>query len=886
MTMNPDTDGSQKNLAALAEANTLMPNELAGTVTFRGSPDVLLPKQQEHTFGDYELLEEIARGGMGVVFKARQKRLNRLVALKMIAAGELADAEQVKRFYAEAEAAAKLDHSGIVPIYEVGEASGQHFYSMAFMAGKSLNEIVKQDGPLPPRQAAELMKSAAIAVEYAHEHGIIHRDIKPQNILLDERGQPRVTDFGLAKHVQRSQDLTIEGQVMGTPSFMPPEQAKGAVAEMGPRSDVYSLGATLYFLLTARPPFQTSSTAETLCQVIEAEPVPPRRLNPAIPRDLETVCLKCLRKESSRRYVTAAELADDLDRWLAGKPIVARRVSARERAWLWCKRRPAVAAMICVTLLTVAISGIVYDVQRRRTAQERADALADGVLTASADGLPYAIEALRPLGKLSIAHLRTKLDDPNSDPVRRLRAAYALADLGETPLNFLIDVIPTAPAAECRNFVTALEHSKSDAIRLLAQRVETVADSAAKARYAIVALHLGDPRPTERMLALREDPIERTTFIHSYATWHGKLSAVVEMLRTNNDEAFCSGLCAAIGLIPADTVESAVRDGLAKVFAELYINAPDGGTHSTAGWALRSWKEPLPPIEQTADLPLGRRWHVNRQGMTMIEIPAGKFLMGSEAGVDANAVHETAIERPFLLCDREVTIEQFQRFIDDAEYPASEKPDKWPWPGAWKFEGETPDCPVQQVSWYDAVLYCNWLSRQESKQPCYARSGTKDVIKEFIDAKQENVEYDKWDCDFTRDGYRLPSEAEWEYACRATSAKNYCSGDNEELLTAYGWIVNNSRSRTWQGGLKLPNGWGLFDMHGNVWEWCWDALSTSRPRALRGGAFGLDPSNVRSAYRYWNDPTLRNFTFGFRVARTLPLGSLTPLPPSPPASGR
>ena len=244
---------------------------------------------------------------MGVVYKARQQSLNRTVALKVIRSAEFADDEQVKRFYSEAEAAAKLDHPGIVPVFEVGEANGQHFYSMAFVDGQSLHARIKDEGPLPAKAAASLMKSVAEAVQFAHDHGIVHRDIKPQNILLDEDGKPKITDFGLAKHIHADSDLTATGQVMGTPSYMAPEQAAGAVEKIGPASDVYALGATLYFLLTGRAPFQAASTVETIRQVIDTEPVPPRKLNPDIPRDLETVCLKCLRKESLNRYAPVPE---------------------------------------------------------------------------------------------------------------------------------------------------------------------------------------------------------------------------------------------------------------------------------------------------------------------------------------------------------------------------------------------------------------------------------------------------------------------------------------------------------------------------------------------------------------------------------------------------
>ena len=282
-------------------------------------------------FGDYEIIREIARGGMGVVFQARQVSLNRPVALKMILAGQLADDTDVKRFYTEAEAAANLDHPGIVPIFEVGQHEGQHYFSMGFVEGQSLSQRLAE-GPLPAREAAELIRRVSEAIEYAHQRGVIHRDLKPANILLDQNGNPRVTDFGLAKKVEGDSGLTGSGQIMGTPSYMPPEQAGGGRGEVGPAADVYALGATLYALVTGRPPFQAATAMDTVIQVISDEPVPPRRLNASVPLDLETICLKCLEKEPGKRYASASNLADDLGRYLAGEPILARRVTAWERA--------------------------------------------------------------------------------------------------------------------------------------------------------------------------------------------------------------------------------------------------------------------------------------------------------------------------------------------------------------------------------------------------------------------------------------------------------------------------------------------------------------------------------------------------------------------------
>ncbi len=318
--------------------------------------------EQAAALADYELIREVARGGMGVVYEARQKSLNRIVALKMIRAGELADAEDVARFYSEAEAAANLRHPNIVAVYEVGRAgaSGEHHYfTMDFVAGPSLLEIVRKQ-PLDAVTAARRLAKVARAIQFAHDRGVLHRDLKPANILLGDGVEPLVTDFGLAKRLGTDSGVTIAGTVLGTPSYMPPEQAAGKLSELGPHSDIYSLGAVLYECVTGRPPFVAADMLEVFRQVIQEEPLPPRRLSPKLPRDLETICLKCLEKDRQRRYLSAAALADDLERFLRGEPIAARAVSVIERAAKWARRHPAWAALYgvlvaaAVTVLGVA----------------------------------------------------------------------------------------------------------------------------------------------------------------------------------------------------------------------------------------------------------------------------------------------------------------------------------------------------------------------------------------------------------------------------------------------------------------------------------------------------------------------------------------------------
>ncbi|MGI9518911.1 MAG: protein kinase domain-containing protein [Pirellulaceae bacterium] len=295
-------------------------------------------------FGSYELLNEIARGGMGVVFRARQSGLNRIVAVKMIIGGQLASPEQVQRFLIEAEAAANLNHPGIVPVYEFGQHENTHYFSMGFVEGPSLADYAA-DNPLEPQQAVALVHKIAQAVAYAHEHGVVHRDLKPANILLEQGVEPRITDFGLAKKTDEDDGLTKAGSIMGSVFFMSPEQALGKIDQIGPPTDIYSLGAILYKLLTGRPPFQAAGVMETIRQVTDHQPVPPRRLNPRIPRDLETICLKCLDKDQTRRYLTADALADDLQRFQEGRPIEARPISRAAHLWRWCRRNPLPASL-------------------------------------------------------------------------------------------------------------------------------------------------------------------------------------------------------------------------------------------------------------------------------------------------------------------------------------------------------------------------------------------------------------------------------------------------------------------------------------------------------------------------------------------------------------
>jgi tetratricopeptide (TPR) repeat protein len=317
-------------------------------------------------FGNYELLEEIGRGGMGVVYKARQRDPDRIVALKVIRAGALASADDLQRFKAEANAAAGLAHPNIVAIHEVGEIDRQPYFTMPYLPHGSLAQKigrvrqVRADAPTTqedPRRAAEILVKIARAIYHAHQYGILHRDLKPSNILLDERDEPHVCDFGLARRVDKETGLTLSGAILGTPAYMAPEQAVGKKAGLTVAADVYGLGAILYALLTGRPPFQGETPLDTLAQVESTDPEHPGRLNSSVDRDLGIICLKCLEKDPARRFPSAQALAEDLERWLAGKPIVSRPVSRAEQVWRWCRRNPAKATAAGIALAAVLALG-------------------------------------------------------------------------------------------------------------------------------------------------------------------------------------------------------------------------------------------------------------------------------------------------------------------------------------------------------------------------------------------------------------------------------------------------------------------------------------------------------------------------------------------------
>ncbi len=503
--------------------------------------------------------------------------------------------------------------------------------------------------------------------------------------------------------------------------------------------------------------------------------------------------------------------------------------------------------------------------------QVRTATLVERLVVTPPAGFPFAMENLRPFLCEAKPLLRRYLDESPQHSIERLHAAFALMEVDASLVPVLLDEVPSAPESECRNFVAALKHVKQSAGPALVRQALDATDPVLRVRSAILALHLGSPEAAQNMLTDDQNPENRTAFLHTYAKWHGDLTIVTDLLRRPGDTTVQSSLCLALG-----TIDPAERDPVATVLQEFYLEASDGATHSAAGWALRTLGCPLPEVAGAFDPTGDRRWFINGEGITMIEVPAGQFTMGTagEAEFDDEVpAHKVEISRPFFLADREVTVAQFQRFLADSDLLESERPALWERPlevtkEAWGY-------PIQKVSWCDAVLYCNWLSQREGRRKCYERIG-KQALKDYTGTV---VEQDQWQCVFASDGYRLPTEAEWEYAARAGSTASFCFGEGLSRLQDYAWFINNSDARPSPGGLKMPNLFGLHDMHGNVAEWCWDADSdypahhvcdptgdeTGFSRVYRGGSFGTGALGCRSAFRSSHLATVRSPFCGFRI---------------------
>lgn len=1004
----------------------------------------------------FRVLRPHARGGLGEVFVAEDRELHREVALKQIQLKYADDACSRTRFLLEAEVTGGLEHPGIVPVYGLGQyADGRPFYAMRFIKGDSLKDAIarfhgsdwrRREGEriVAFRELLGRFVDVCNAIAYAHSRQVLHRDLKPGNIMLGKYGETLVVDWGLAKPLDQQEKVqeldeqplqpasgsdserTIPGMALGTPQYMSPEQAAGRLDLMGPASDTYSLGATLYCLLTGRPPFTAADTGQVLRQVQHGDFQRPRQINRRVPRPLEAVCLKAMALKPAERYLSARALADDIEHWLADEPVSAHRESWRKRGRRWARRHQILVTAVAV-LLVAGLSGawLLLREHARTAEAERQEARArvEALLHAKAESVPAALEALAPVRDLALPRLRSAHDDPRYSAAVRTRAALGLLPSDPSQVRFLFEymlqesdphevllvrdalfpyrqqlipefweiagvaeagqahrqrylraltalalydpdnprwaavgekVVPAvlddnpwhletwinalrpvrgrllepllktfrdspdaddrsaaahilaayagdqpklladffldADAKQFANLWPQLRDHAAEYLPLLEAAMqplpEDVFDPASErqarrqAQAAVALLQLGRDELVWPLLRHSRDPRTRSYLIHLFQPLGTDIQLLLSRWPKETDISARCALLLALGTYDALGIALEQRRAFIKDLDALYRDEPDAGLHGALDWLLRQrWSAAGAPTRAVTDLsgkpPGPRHWFVNEhaQTYTIVSGPV-EFDMGAPAH-DPNrgageTLHRVRIPRSFAIVNKEIPVQHFQRFL--RANPQIK----------YDFDMLTTSRlydPIIQTSWLQAAMYCRWLSEEEripEDQMCFP------PIDRIKDGMKLPANY------LRRTGYRLPTEAEWEYACRAGAVTSRFYGNSVDLLPHYACFATHSFNHTQTGGALMPNDLGLFGVLGNVREWCMDAYANyptapltedaegpliiheENDRVLRGGGYSDAAANVRCAVRMHARPTDRQRVNGFRIARTMP----------------
>ncbi|MFN3189738.1 MAG: bifunctional serine/threonine-protein kinase/formylglycine-generating enzyme family protein [Aureliella sp.] len=890
-----------RDLSAHEAQQPTRPGISAELATSASDQTLLANLQTQLAQTRYQLSRVLGRGATSVVALAFDQEHSRDVAIKFLLSTDLATRERFRR---EAEILREAHHENIVRIFEFGEcpasrsmgidAENALFIVMEYVAGGTSRELEFCQS-FGFAAIAEYFSGAALGLQFAHEKKLIHRDVKPSNLLLDTRAKTlKVSDFGLAR--SRSQDatqLTATGEILGTPEFMSPEHVlgerfpQGTPSEVSEQSDIYSLGATLYAILSGSSPVR-GSVAAILRQIPEVDPPRLTLINPAIPKPLEIICEKAMRKLPTDRYASMQQFADDLLRFARGEQINAKPLNPIQLALRWSHRYPALATaigsivlLVGIGLVAATLAAFSFRDQQVRLLDERLayrKELCQRIASAAPEAVPLAIQQVQ-LSPEEFLPMLQQAWDQAEEPRARINLACALACVETQFDDFLLSAITSGSTAPGHTdaITLALESDRSRGMSLIRSEFAKTADLLAKCRLAIHAARLGDTSLIANIA--RTTPDDRTQITHLIPEWFGNRNDLANAIRECQDRDALFVLISGLGLIPAQSMDTNQLADICAILRSISGSAKDQGVVSAATWALRRLGLKLTKKPKSFDFGTPVSLAENEEvGIRMIPVQPGSFTMGGLHPFDQNTgrtPHPVDITKKFYLSDREISTGLFRAFLRDTGLEASS--------GDWQPDttiSPTDSHPAQRVSWDQAVQFCNWLSRQHGFYAVYEEDG--EMSFELADGQTWTGK--KWKRFAERNGYRLPTEAEYEYACRAGSETLYSFGDSPKFFSHYVAWTNNTRVACQPCGQLMPNRWGFFDLHGNVWEWCEDwyrplesdqlavdpinSIPTKAGRSFRGGGVFTFTGYPYSSSRGSTMPQNQFSNVGFRIART------------------
>ncbi|MEM8733306.1 MAG: bifunctional serine/threonine-protein kinase/formylglycine-generating enzyme family protein [Planctomycetota bacterium] len=868
----------------------------------QASDEGLLKHLQNQLAQDrYVLSRVLGRGATSVVVLAFDQKLSRDVAIKFLQSTDLATRERFRR---EADILKDAHHPNIVRIYEFDECqeiattgieSGNALYIvMEYVAGGTSRELEFCQS-FGFAAIARFFHGAAMGLQFAHAKNLVHRDVKPSNLLLDAQAETlKVSDFGLARSRQQdATQLTATGEILGTPEFMSPEHVmvgrdrhEGS-SEVNEQSDIYSLGASLYAILTGSSPVR-GSVAAILRQIPEVDPPRLTLINPAIPKPLEVICEKAMRKLPRDRYASMEHFANDLLSFANGVPIKAKPLNPYQQVVRWMRRYPALSAaigsiiaLVGIGLVAATFAAVSFRNQQNELLDERLayrEELCRRIASAAPAAVPLAIQQVQ-LSPAEFLPMLQSAWNRADDSKAKINLACSLACLNEPFERFLIDAVVAGEAEPGHTdaITMALATDRPNALERLHEAFVGTDDVFAKSLLAIHAARLNDVTLIATLAT--QSPDVRTRLVHLIPDWFGETTALVEAIQQSQDPDARFVLISGLGLSHAQSMDLVQLENIRTALSAIVETSPDTGVTSAAVWALRSLSLNEDDSLQAFDFRTPERLAANRTlGLRMISVRPGTFTMGGLHPFDENTgrtPHQVQISKRFHLSDREVSTAFFRAFLRDAELDDV-------------FENWQPDevispsdsHPAQSVSWDQAAQFCNWLSRQHGFDPVYEALGELN-----LDLPDDQAWTGiQWKMNADQNGYRLPTEAEYEFACRAASDTLYSFGDSQEYFSHYVAWTNNTRVACQPCGQLMPNRWGFFDLHGNVWEWCEDwyiplessesrvdpvnLQPSTQGRAFRGGGVFTFTGYPYSSSRGTTMPHQRFSNVGFRIART------------------